>query len=69
VQHLGIVRPIDHPKYGAQKVVGQPIHMSRYPQPEKLKHTPEPGEHTEEILKSLGYDDKAIAALREKKAV
>ena len=36
VQHLGIATPIDHPKYGAQKVVGQPIHLSRYPQPEKL---------------------------------
>jgi crotonobetainyl-CoA:carnitine CoA-transferase CaiB-like acyl-CoA transferase len=69
VQHLGIATPIDHPKYGPQKVVGQPIHMSAYPQPEKLMHTPEPGEHTEEILKSLGYDAAGIAALREKRAV
>jgi crotonobetainyl-CoA:carnitine CoA-transferase CaiB-like acyl-CoA transferase len=69
VKHLGIAKPIDHPKYGPQKVVGQPIHMSAYPQPEKLKHTPEPGEHTEEILKDLGYDAAAIAALREKKAI
>jgi crotonobetainyl-CoA:carnitine CoA-transferase CaiB-like acyl-CoA transferase len=69
VQHLGIATPIDHPKYGPQKVVGQPIHLSRYPQPEKLRHTPEPGEHTEEILKGLGYDAKAISALRAKRAV
>jgi formyl-CoA transferase len=69
VQHLGIATPIDHPKYGAQKVVGQPIHLSRYPQPEKLKHTPDMGEHTDEILKELGFDAKAIAALREKHAV
>jgi formyl-CoA transferase len=69
VKHLGIATPIDHPKYGAQKVVGQPIHMSRYPQPEKLMHTPEPGEHTDEILKGLGYDDARIAALKEKRAV
>jgi len=69
VQHLGIARAIDHPKYGAQKVVGQPIHLSRYPQPEKLGHTPEPGEHTEEVLRNLGYDQAAIAALREKRAV
>ena len=62
-------RPVDHPKYGSQKVVGQPIHLSRYPQPDKLGHTPEPGEHSEEILKGLGYDDQAIAALRAKKAV
>jgi crotonobetainyl-CoA:carnitine CoA-transferase CaiB-like acyl-CoA transferase len=69
VQHLGIATPIDHPKYGPQKVVGQPIHLSRYPQPDKLRHTPEPGEHTEEILEGLGYDAKAIAALRAKRAV
>jgi formyl-CoA transferase len=69
VQHLGIATPVDHPKYGPQKVVGQPIHLSRYPQPEKLRHTPEPGEHTEEILKNLGYDEAGIAELREKRAV
>ena len=69
VQHLRIATPIDHPKYGPQKVVGQPIHMSGYPQPEKLRHTPEPGEHTEEILEGLGYDEAAIAALRAKSAV
>jgi formyl-CoA transferase len=69
VQHLGIARPVDHPKYGAQKVVGQPIHMSRYAQPEKLGHTPEPGEHNAEVLKGLGYDDKAIAELHAKGAI
>ena len=69
VQHLGIATPIDHPVYGAQKVVGQPIHLSSYPQPEKLRHSPEPGEHTDEILKSLGYNDADIAALREKRVV
>jgi crotonobetainyl-CoA:carnitine CoA-transferase CaiB-like acyl-CoA transferase len=69
VQHLKIATPIDHPKYGPQKVVGQPIHMSKYPQPEKLKHTPEPGEHTEEVLKALGYDQAAISELRAKGVV
>jgi formyl-CoA transferase len=69
VQHLGIAKPIDHPKYGPQKVVGQPIHMSRYAQPEKLRHTPDAGEHTDEVLKELGYDQAAIASLRAKRAV
>ena len=69
VKHLGIATPIDHPKYGKQTVVGQPIHMSSYPQPEKLKHTPDCGEHTDEVLKSLGYDQAAIAGLRAKGAV
>ena len=69
VQHLGIAKPVDHPKYGPQKVVGQPIHLSRYAQPEKLAHTPEPGEHNAEVLKGLGYDDKAIAELHAKGAI
>jgi formyl-CoA transferase len=69
VKHLGIARPINHPKYGKQTVVGQPIHMSKYPQPDTLKHTPEPGEHTEEVLGALGYDKKAIEGLRAKGAI
>jgi crotonobetainyl-CoA:carnitine CoA-transferase CaiB-like acyl-CoA transferase len=63
VRHLGIARPIDHPKLGPQKVVGQPIHMSRYPQPEKLGPTPEQGEHTDAVLHELGYAPDAIAVL------
>jgi crotonobetainyl-CoA:carnitine CoA-transferase CaiB-like acyl-CoA transferase len=63
VQHLGIARPIDHPKLGALKAVGQPIHMSRYPQPEKLQPTPDQGQHTDAILAELGYDRAAIAVL------
>jgi crotonobetainyl-CoA:carnitine CoA-transferase CaiB-like acyl-CoA transferase len=43
--------------------------MSRYPQPDKLRHTPEFGENTEEVLNGLGYDKAAIAALRAKGAV
>jgi crotonobetainyl-CoA:carnitine CoA-transferase CaiB-like acyl-CoA transferase len=69
VQHLGITKPIDHPVHGPQKVVGQPIHLSGYQQPDKLRHTPELGEHTDEILKSLGYADAKIAALREQRVV
>jgi crotonobetainyl-CoA:carnitine CoA-transferase CaiB-like acyl-CoA transferase len=69
VQHLGIATKIDHPKYGPQKVVGQPIHLSSHPQPSTLKHTPEPGEHSEEILRGLGYDEAGIAELRAKGAV
>ena len=69
VRHLGIAKPIEHPVYGSQKVVGQPIHLSRYEQPEKLRPSPEPGEHTEQILNELGYDQRAIALLREKRVV
>jgi len=65
VQHLGIAKPISHPKLGPQRVVGQPIHMSRYSQPDELRPTPEQGEHTDEVLLELGYDAAAIARLHE----
>ena len=64
VRHLGIAKPVSHPKLGPQKVVGQPIHMSRCPQPDELRPTPEQGEHTEPVLHELGYDAAAIAELR-----
>lgn len=69
VKHIGIARRVRHRKLGEIRVVGQPINMSRYPQPDELKPTPDLGEHTEAVLKELGYDAKAIAALREKKVV
>jgi formyl-CoA transferase len=69
VRHLGIAKPIDHPKLGPVKAVGQPIHLSRYPQPDALRPTPEQGQHTAAILEELGYDAGAIAALREQGVV
>ena len=64
VQHLGIARAIKHPKLGDIRVVGQPINLSDSPQPKELKPTPDLGEHTDEVLEGLGYDRKAIEALR-----
>ena len=69
VQHLGIARPVSHPKLGPQRVVGQPIHLSGYPQPDELQPTPDQGQHTDEVLRELGYDAAAIAGLRECGAV
>jgi crotonobetainyl-CoA:carnitine CoA-transferase CaiB-like acyl-CoA transferase len=69
VRHLGIAKPIDHPKLGSLKAVGQPIHLSRHPQPDALRPTPEQGRHTAAILAELGYDSAAIAALHEKGVV
>ena len=61
----GIARPIKHPKLGEIRVVGQPINLSAAPQPKKLKPTPELGEHTDRVLKGLGYDSRTIKALRD----
>src|SRR2546423_761475 len=69
VQHLGIAKPVAHPKLGPQKVVGQPIHMSGYPQPDELRLTPDQGEHTEAVPRELGYDAETIAGLHNRGVV
>jgi formyl-CoA transferase len=69
VRHLGIAKPVNHHNLGAQKVVGQPIHMSAYPQPDELRPTPDQGQHTDAVLADLGYDAGAIAELRERGAI
>ncbi|MFN3744594.1 MAG: CaiB/BaiF CoA transferase family protein [Hyphomicrobiaceae bacterium] len=66
VQHLGIARKMHSDKLGALKVVGQPINMSRYPQPDTLSATPELGEHTVDVLARLGHGKADIEALKAK---
>jgi formyl-CoA transferase len=69
VKHLGMAKKVEHPKIGTYEVVGQPIHMSRYAQPDALRPTPDQGQHTGEVLRGLGYTDAEIAALRQKRVV
>ncbi|HEV7265474.1 MAG TPA: CaiB/BaiF CoA-transferase family protein [Falsiroseomonas sp.] len=70
VRHLGIARKVEHAKLGELGVVGQPINMSAAPQPETLRMpTPELGEHSEALLRELGYDADAIAQLRKRNVV
>ena len=64
MKHLGIARSIKHPKLGEIKVVGNPINMTGAPQPKKLKPTPDLGQHTNAVLKSLGMSAKKIKELR-----
>src|SRR3954468_1438549 len=63
VRHLGIAAPVHHPALGDIRLVGQPIGMSRTP-PGVATPTPEPGEHTAEILAEVGYDEAAVARLK-----
>ncbi len=64
VRHLGIAKAVRHPELGGIKIVGQPIVLTNAPQPDEYRPTPGLGQNTEEILKDVGYDAKAITELR-----
>jgi crotonobetainyl-CoA:carnitine CoA-transferase CaiB-like acyl-CoA transferase len=63
VRHLGLAQAVHSSERGDIELVGQPVIMSRTP---SRIRTPPPtmGEHTEEILHEIGFDDARIAALR-----
>jgi crotonobetainyl-CoA:carnitine CoA-transferase CaiB-like acyl-CoA transferase len=63
VQHLKMAVPVSHPVLGDIELVNQPIELSRTPS-EIRTATPECGEHTDEVMRELGYSDGEIADLR-----
>src|SRR4030095_9564539 len=65
VREYGFPVEVEHPKMGKMKLLGNAVDMSR-PPPRIERPPPVLGEHTEEILTSLGCDGSFIASLREK---
>jgi crotonobetainyl-CoA:carnitine CoA-transferase CaiB-like acyl-CoA transferase len=69
VQHLGVVQSIEAPALGRTiSLLGQPVVLSGTPST-LTAPSPEPGEHTDEILAQCGYSTEDIAALRREGAV
>lgn len=63
VLHRKMLVEVPHPKAGRIRQIGVPIKFSETPG-EVLTPAPEIGEHTEEILKGLGYNQENIERLR-----
>jgi formyl-CoA transferase len=69
VKARGMKISLPHPLAGTVPLVGSPMKFSATPVSYE-RAPPTVGQHTDEVLRELlGYDDKKIAALREKKIV
>ncbi len=68
VRHLGLVAEIDHPTAGRVRAPGIPVRMSGTPPSVRLP-PPLLGEHTDQVLRELGYGDDEVKALRRDGAV
>jgi formyl-CoA transferase len=67
LRKTGTVVEVDHPKRGKYLTVGNPIKLSD--SPTDVKRSPLLGEHTDEVMKELGYTREQIEALRAERVI
>jgi formyl-CoA transferase len=67
LRETGTVVEVDHPTRGKYLSVGNPIKLSD--SPTEVLRSPLLGEHTEEVLKQLGYREDQIHELRAAKVI
>jgi crotonobetainyl-CoA:carnitine CoA-transferase CaiB-like acyl-CoA transferase len=65
VKHLEISKPVDHPDLGRIGLIRMPINMPDIPDALEIRRlAPEAGEHSNEVLTELGYNEEEIASFR-----
>ena len=67
LRETGTIVEVDHPERGKYLTVGNPIKLSD--SPAEVKRSPLLGEHTDEIMRELGFGDAEIVAARSDGAV
>ena len=63
VSHLGMATSVHHPVRGEIAVVAQPVTLSRTPAT-VVTPIPEPGQHTDEVLREAGFAPAEVEELR-----
>ena len=63
VQTLAVKAKVEHPVLGPLTLLGHGVNLERTP-PRIHSPTPEAGQHTDEVLRELGFGDEDIGALR-----
>ena len=63
VQHLGLVGEVEHSRVGRIRLAKGPVRLSDSPT-QLVSPPPLLGEHTDEVLRGLGYGDERIDQLR-----
>jgi formyl-CoA transferase len=65
IEHLGMIKDVVSNRMGAQKMVGQPVQLTRTSST-IARSAPKRGEHTEEILAEFGYTSDDVARFKTK---
>ena len=63
VQHLDLLGTVEHPTLGPLDILRNAVRISGAP-PTVRTAAPDAGDHTDEVLESLGYDHEQITDLR-----
>ena len=64
VRHLEMTKPVSHPARGPLEIVRSPVRMTGTRAGTARTPAPDPGDHTDEVLASLGYSPEEVAELR-----